>query len=136
MQFSIKVDSSYNRTKVFIVDDEVTITKILSNIVSKHFDVEIKVANSFKEAKEVFKKWQPQICFFDINLGDGSGYELIQFGKREQKNECFVVMMSAYAKEVEMDEAMKRGADFFIAKPFEREKLINLVTGCISSRQQ
>lgn len=116
---------------VFVVDDEITITKILSTILRKNFDINIVVANSFDEAKALLSAQRADLCFFDINLGDGSGYDLISRVKTEQNKNSFVVMMSAYAKDIETDEALRRGADHFMAKPFERDKLIDLVKAYI-----
>ena len=75
----------------------------------------------------------PDIVFLDVNLGDGSGYELLDEIKEKDSLSQYVVMMSAYEKEQEQKDSLEKGADYFMSKPFERATVINIVNDLVSN---
>jgi len=124
------MSQSSNKT-ILVVDDELFITKIIGSILTKTFNCDISIANSLKEAKTRINNLHPDIIFLDINLGDGSGYELLEEIKQKDSLSPYIVMMSAYEKEQEQKDSLEKGADYFMSKPFERETLINIVNDLV-----
>jgi len=62
--------------KVLIVDDSLTINKLLHKILKNDF-VTFR-AFTLKEAREILKKEKIDYIMLDINLPDGNGYELVE----------------------------------------------------------
>ena len=120
------------KKSILVVDDELFITKIIGSILGKEFDCDVSIANSFTEAKARINNLHPDIIFLDVNLGDGSGYDLLKEVKEKEKPVPYVIMMSAYEKEQEQKDSLEKGADFFMSKPFDRPTVINIIKDIIS----
>jgi len=111
---------------IFVIDDEVPITMILQSVLIKSFSHNVRIANSYSEAEKLIDGAIPAMAFIDINLGDGNGYNLIPFIKKNVPG-AKIVMMSAYATEGEYMSAINHGADHFIEKPFNKNSIIETI---------
>lgn len=110
--------------KVLIVDDEIDIGRILNKILSQK-KIDCEVALNIKDARERLKKHTFDLCFLDINLPDGSGFELVG-DLRENNSDGEIVMVSAYDGEDEREMARSSGINTFISKPFSKKEILNL----------
>ena len=108
--------------KVLIVDDEVDICNLLSWILKQKKLVTSSV-NTLSDAEKALKKETPAIMFLDNYLPDGFGVEFISHVK-ENYPTVKVIMITAHDSYSEKQNALKKGADFFISKPFTKA-LIN-----------
>ncbi len=118
---------------VFIVDDEVDITLNLKGIINKVLSNPIiKTIHSFASAKQVLSSSQPDILFLDINLGDGSGFDILDILSSSNQNKSVIIMMSAFATEKEIDDAKANGVNAFLQKPFTKEKVISCVSNILN----
>jgi len=108
--------------KVLIVDDEVDICNLLSWIL-KQKNLATSYVNTLSDAEAALKKDTPSILFLDNYLPDGFGVEFIQFVK-ENYPSTKIIMITAHDSFSEKQNALNRGADFFISKPFTKA-LIN-----------
>lgn len=116
---------STHRDTILIIDDESSITLILSSILTKNFAFDIKTVNSYADAQKLIPNTRFIMALVDINLGDGSGYDLIPLLKAHQDPSPTVIMMSAHTAEGERDNAIRNGADDFMSKPFNKNVIIN-----------
>ena len=113
------------KLKVLIIDDEVDICYLLSNILrSKNLDV--NYVNSLKEATVFLLSQHPQIIFLDNHLPDGLGITYIKQLK-ENNPGTKVAMITAFDNHLEKSTAFNNGADTFICKPFTRELIYQTV---------
>lgn len=102
--------------KIVIIDDEESICMLLSHILKKVY-YQTFCAYSLNEGSDLIKKEKPELVFLDINLPDGSGFDLLSKIK-SNGTEVKVVIVSAYDDEDELSTARENGADDFISKPF------------------
>lgn len=65
------------------------------------------------------------LCIFDLNLPDGSGYDLCQLVKKRQDTP--VIFLTAYDDEVNVVMGLDIGADDYITKPFRIRELISRI---------
>ena len=113
------------KPKILIIDDEVDICYLLSNILRSK-NLEVNYVNSLKEATVFLLSQHPQIIFLDNHLPDGLG---INYIKRLKENNpgTMVVMITAFDNHSEKSTAFNNGADTFICKPFTRELIYQTV---------
>jgi DNA-binding response OmpR family regulator len=102
--------------KALIVDDELDICFLLTGIF-KNKNVPAKVANTLAEAKILMEKYKPSILFLDNHLPDGFGFQFLDFVK-EHYPETKIAMITANDSPSDKTMAFKKGADYFIGKPF------------------
>lgn len=112
--------------KLMIVDDasfmRVTIRKMLEN-----HDYEIVAeAGDGVEAVDLYKRCKPDVITMDITMPNMSGIEALKIIKQIDKN-AKVIMVSAMGQETLIKEAVINGASSFIVKPFQKEKLIEVL---------
>jgi DNA-binding response OmpR family regulator len=101
-------------TKVLVVDDELDICLMVSTHLQK-LQFETQYALSVKEAISKTDATVYQLLFIDIDLTDGSGFDVISHLQKTKSN-LKIIVISAYHNEV--NRALEMGADLFIAKPF------------------
>jgi DNA-binding NtrC family response regulator len=116
---------------ILIVDDNDSLTNTMSKIFQrKGFNVTI--ANSGYEALEIIKvKPDVDVVLMDIKMPDLNGVETYKLMKETAPN-AIVIMMTAYAVEDLIAEALAAGVYGIIHKPMDIEKSIKLIDDAIS----
>ena len=110
-----------NTMKALIIDDEIDICYLLSNIVRTQ-KMEVSFVNSLGEATASLKKQTPQLIFLDNHLPDGLGIDFIKQLKKNNPSSK-IVMMTAFDNASERLTAISNGADIFISKPFSKNTI-------------
>ena len=100
--------------KALVVDDELDIGLMLTNHLRK-CKFEPIYASNVKEAKLKIAAHTFELIFLDLNLTDGSGYDVINYSNELILNPKIIVI-SAYDNEE--SKAIMMGATLFIKKPF------------------
>lgn len=116
---------SINHMKALIIDDEIDICYLLSGLLSNK-KIESGYATSIADAKQVLEKHKPEIIFLDNRLPDGRGVDFAGYIKQINPD-AKVAMITAYDTSADRKLAMNRGIDFFVGKPFTRDKIYETV---------
>ncbi len=109
--------------KALIIDDEVDLCMLLS-MQLKSLGIPNEYVNSITQAKEKFKDNQYGIIFLDLNLRDGSGFDMLNYMSKFPKLQK-VIVISAYDNE--RSKVLESGADFFLPKPFTKKKIAQII---------
>ena len=83
-------------------------------------------ADSVGQAIELLKTVKPDITILDLNLNDGSGYEILKEIKKNT-NPHTVIVFTNYSSEQFKSKAFENGADYFFEKLKEFDKVIDLL---------
>jgi two-component system, chemotaxis family, chemotaxis protein CheY len=114
--------------RLMIVDDasfmRVTIRRMLE---SYDYEVVAEAADG-KEAIEMYKKFKPDVTTMDITMPNMTGIEALKEIKLFDKD-AKIVMVSAMGQEGLIREAVINGASSFIVKPFQKNKLLEVLDG-------
>jgi CheY-like chemotaxis protein len=111
--------------KILIVDDEADTCYLLSHMLKEKQYI-TQCANTLAEAGTILEGHPPFLVFLDIHLPDGSGLHLIERAKMLSPAPI-IVLMSAYDNASEQKQGLVRGADFFMAKPFNHEDICKVL---------
>ena len=107
--------------RVLVVDDEAAIRDLLEyGLGQAGFDV--RSARDGRTALEVVRNWTPEVIVLDVMLPEVDGFTLLPAIRR--LTDAPIVMLSAKAATAEKVTGLSRGADDYLAKPFELEELI------------
>lgn len=117
--------------KILIVDDEGDVCYLLSKLL-KQKELEFEHVNTLEQAETMLKEDTPDIIFLDHNLPDGLGINFIDHIRNNYPG-IKIVMITAHDSIVTKNRALKKGADFFIAKPFTSEQIYSCVDQLIKS---
>ena len=107
--------------RVLLVEDDEAITMGLSYSLEKE-GYEVVTAKNATEARSVWTTGKYDICVLDINLPDGSGYDICRYIK--QSEDVPVIFLTAIDAEVNVVMGLEMGADDYICKPFRVGELM------------
>jgi len=111
--------------RILIVDDESNITGALELILSEE-GYEIKTASSVAQASGLLREFIFDLVFTDLRLPDASGIDLLSQVKKDHP-ETEVVLMTAHGSLDVTIEAIKKGAYYYLEKPFTPDQVLMLI---------
>ena len=118
--------------KILVVDDNAGIRSALKILLPSHF-AQVELLASPSSLMTRLRDFRPEVVLLDMNFSAdiNTGNEgLFWLGEiRKVYPQTKVVLFTAYADVALAVEGMKRGAYDFIVKPWENEKLIEILTG-------
>lgn len=118
--------------KILVVDDNAGIRSALKILLPSHF-AQVELLASPSSLMTRLRDFRPEVVLLDMNFSAdiNTGNEgLFWLGEiRKAYPQTKVVLFTAYADVALAVEGMKRGAYDFIVKPWENEKLIEILTG-------
>ena len=110
--------------KIWIVDDDdemaraVTLMLKLLNCEARHF------YTARLAAKAILDGERPDLMILDVNMPEVNGIMMLEFiRQRAEVKNLPVIMLSSEATDVQVDEAMAKGADAYITKPISLDEL-------------
>ena len=110
---------------VLIVDDEDTARSFISEALTDG-GYEPVEAGTLKQAHKVIDTGSADIILLDLNLPDGSGLTLLDRIALDNPSPP-VILITAYGEVDTAVEAMKKGAQDFLQKPLDLERLLQAV---------
>ena len=117
--------------KILVVDDNLGIRRALEILLPVHF-AEVKTISSPSTLVSSLEHFRPDVVLLDMNFNTSinTGNEGLYWASEIKKMvpEVEVVLFTAYADIQLAVEGMKRGAFDFIVKPWDNEKLIEVLT--------
>jgi two-component system chemotaxis response regulator CheY len=114
------------RMKCLIADDAALIRNMLKNIlVTMEFEQFAEAGNG-KEALALYKKDRPDLVLMDITMPEMNGLEAIKAIINFDPSAVIVVCSSMGQKGIVL-EAVQAGAKYFIIKPFEDDKVKEVI---------
>lgn len=117
--------------KAIIIDDEkFARDNIKSILLSCHKNVKvIGEAENVEQGIELLNKEKPDIIFLDVEMPDGTGFDLLKKIKEKDFKIIFTTAHESYAIE-----AIKFGAFDFLLKPFKTSELVESVNKLINEQ--
>jgi len=112
--------------KVLLVDDHALIRSgVAAALAQKNFEV-VAEASSVSQGLAMLNTHKPEITLIDINLGSGSGIDLIKQAKKDGASSKFVVL-TMHDDNQTLELAKAAGAVAFITKSAPTDRLLEVV---------
>ncbi len=120
------------KPKILIVDDDVATAKQLFWTLCEEF--EVMTAGDLASAIRRATVYEPDVAILDLHLpptldSPDAGMRVLEYVKRHLPSSKVFVVSSAASQETQMD-CIRQGADAFMSKPLDVEKLISAVRNC------
>ncbi len=103
--------------RALVVDDDPFINRLV-RIRLKNLGYQVSGAGDGREAMQQIIEQPPDLLFLDVAMPEVDGLEVLEW-VRSQKLDLAVVIMTAFGSENTAVEALRRGADDYLRKPFE-----------------
>lgn len=117
---------------VLLVDDSRTSRKMLRSVLENAGYEIIGEAANGEEGYLKFKELKPDVVTMDITMPTMDGIESLTLIKHADEN-AKVIMITAAGQKEKMVEALKRGAEEFITKPFDEAEVLNTLKKVLSN---
>ncbi|WP_299684718.1 LytTR family DNA-binding domain-containing protein [uncultured Dokdonia sp.] len=109
--------------KTVIIDDEASVRADIKEKVISHFKNEISIigeADSVTSGIKMIEQLKPQLLLLDINLGDGTSFDILQQTTFKDFDVIFITGYDTHAIK-----AIKVGALDYILKPIEIDEFVD-----------
>ncbi|MDD5581881.1 MAG: response regulator [Candidatus Marinimicrobia bacterium] len=113
--------------KILVVDDEENIRKLVQyNLVLDGH--EVILAEDGKEGLEKARQEMPDLILLDIMMPEMDGLEVCSRLKKDpEMRDIPIFMLSAKGQMKDLEDAFEAGADNYITKPFDVDKLSEII---------
>ncbi|AYK08114.1 response regulator transcription factor [Brevibacillus laterosporus] len=121
--------------KILLVEDDKTIASGLEYSLQQD-GYSTVLCHDFASAKKVLTEDIDQftLCLFDLQLPDGSGYELCKMVK--ERRDIPVIFLTVIDDEVNVVMGLDMGADDYITKPFRVRELLSRIKSVLRRYQK
>lgn len=115
----------FNNKNILIVEDTVTSSRFFDAALSRT-NANLFWAEDADDAIKIFDDKKIDLILLDLNLLTTSGFEVLKYIRKKDKN-IPVVVQTAYILSGEEEMSFKLGASDFIAKPIKLNRLMETV---------
>jgi excisionase family DNA binding protein len=113
------------KKRVLIVDDEPDVRELLTDVLVRDGRFEVRTAATAYEAGMATQEFRPDLILLDFLLPDVNGNAVCRTVRGNPTFEnTRIIIVSAVVRPEEIDELLAAGADDFMKKPFDIDKLI------------
>ncbi len=117
--------------RILIVDDEPALREVLSRRL-EYWGFSCCEAADVGEAEAQLEAFEPDLVLSDVVMPGASGLQLLRRLKAGKRRRLPVVLMTAHGTVDAAVDAMKEGAEDFLIKPVDDEKLRVVIDGVVA----
>jgi len=117
-----------------LIEDEQHVREELQNLIVKNFTNQLSIvdeATSVKEGVKAILKHNPDLVFLDVDLGDGSSFEILDMLPEINFNIIFVTGYDSHAIK-----AIKLGALDYLLKPIDEDELVVAINKAVQQHNK
>ncbi len=122
---------------IWIVDDDQEMARAvilmlkLLKFNARHF------LNARLAAKELMDDNRPDLMILDISMPEVNGIMMLEFIRRRPEwNDLPVIMLSSESTDIQVDEAIRLGADAYVMKPVTLDELENALLSVLKKYEK
>ncbi|WP_207536050.1 response regulator [Desertivirga arenae] len=125
---TVTIEGALKNKSVLIVDDDMRNIFALTSALQE-YDFEIEIANNGHEAlKKLDEKPSTDIVLMDIMMPEMDGYEAMSHIRKQNRfNKLPIIALTAKAMKNDREKCIEAGANDYISKPVDIDKLISMM---------
>ena len=113
------------KRKVLIVDDDAELVELITDALERDGRFETRSVNNGFDAGMMVKEYHPDLIVLDVMLPDINGKEVCQRVRSDKSmDDVRIICISGMVEEDKVSELRTAGANDFMHKPFEVERLV------------
>lgn len=107
--------------RVLVVEDEEPLARLVATYLQRS-RFAVQTTGDGAEALSIARQWDPDVVVLDLGLPGADGIEVCR--ALRTFSDCYVVMLTARAEELDKLFGLSAGADDYITKPFSPRELV------------
>jgi two-component system OmpR family response regulator len=113
---------SSRRTRVLIIDDDLSMQHMLRNYLEQH-DMQVTAVSRRQEVMRLFAEREPNLVILDLRLGQEDGLDSLR--EIRSRSDVPVIITTGHRREeVDRVVGLELGADDYVTKPFGVRELL------------
>ena len=121
------------KKKILVVDDDPEIVELFVDVLERDGRFEVKTASTGYDAGMITQEFGPDLIILDYMLPDINGNVVCHTIRQKPELEhTKIIIVSGVVNQDEINDLLKSGADEFVKKPFNIEKLIERIGQLVS----
>ena len=127
-------DSQFSESKntIMVVDDDPDLITVLT-IMLEQTDYTVRHAYSGMQLFSGLEGQKPDLIVLDLTMPHMSGLEVLDRLKANQETSSIpVILLTAQGEFEDIISGYKKGADYYITKPFTKSQLVNSIDAILS----
>lgn len=113
------------KRKVLVVDDDRNLVELIVDVLERDGRFETRSVNNGFDAGMMVKEYRPDLIILDVMLQDINGKDVcVRVRNDSSLEEVKIICISGMVEEDKISELKAAGANDFLGKPFEMDKLI------------
>lgn len=118
--------------RILVVDDDEHIVELFTDVLSRDNRFKVETAATGYDAGVMTEQFKPELMILDYMLPDINGNVVCQTVRRNPDLAGMkIIIVSGVVNKDEIDSLMKAGADEFVKKPFNINKLMTRITALL-----
>lgn len=114
--------------RILVVDDDENIVELFTDVLRRDGRYEVRTATTGYDAGVLTEQFQPDLMILDYMLPDINGNVVCKTIRKNPKYaKMKIIIVSGVVKQAEIDDLLASGADEFVKKPFNIEKLMSRI---------
>lgn len=119
---------------ILIVEDDRIYARTTANWLVKN-GMDARYVMSVDSAKEFLSNNEVNLVLSDFRLGESNGVELLEWMRMQGYRMPFLIM-TGYGDIPGAVEAVKKGADNYLPKPVQTEKVLDMIAGLLKGKEE
>ncbi len=120
---------SGGKQRILIVDDDEQIVELFVDVLSRDDRFEVRTAGTGYDAGVLTEQFKPDLMILDYMLPDINGNVVCNTVRQNPAlSGMKIIIVSGVVNEDEVSQLMLAGADEFVKKPFDIERLLTLIS--------
>ncbi|MDY7025899.1 MAG: response regulator transcription factor [Pseudomonadota bacterium] len=113
----------HKQIHVLLVEDHHTLAETVIEFLEFH-DMVIELASNVTLAKKLLSENPYHVAILDLNLPDGSGYDIADYMRKELGLATPIIMLTARDTLTDKLQGFEQGADDYLVKPVDLQELV------------
>ncbi|MEV1286328.1 response regulator transcription factor [Micromonospora sp. NPDC049679] len=119
--------------QILVVDDDPAIRQLLTDVLEMEGH-EVRVAVDGLAAVRALEAFRPDCVVLDVMMPGLDGYGVLRSIREQDGDPVPVIMLTAAAEPDSAVRAWADGVDYYLAKPFGADEVLNLIDGVLEYR--
>ena len=122
-----------NLPRVLVMDDKAPLARLVTSYLERQ-GFEVQVTGDGNDAISRARQWRPGVMVLDLGLPGADGIEVCRTVRTF--SDCYIIMLTARAEEVDKLIGLSVGADDYMTKPFSPRELVARVRAMLRRPRQ
>jgi two-component system, OmpR family, phosphate regulon response regulator PhoB len=110
-------------SRILVIEDDLAVGKVLT-VTLQLAGHDVRMARDIYSARQVLQNDEFDAVVLDVNLPDGSGFEILRLLRQDLSKSTPVLVLSALKQEENVVRALELGANDYVTKPFGPRELL------------